>query len=259
MKTRLSKALAFLMMAVAIRGYSQTDAFSRAETTVPELSGLTISECVKVLNFKTEYQISLELREYDPQAQYRLDLVGLRNLPIGTVLSNLLSQTGDYVFVKANGSVNVIPRRGPGDTQSVFDSVLTGYEVKAQNLVGAFEPLCQKRPQIALVFPVIVAIDSKPHWIADQKADTRAGPSFSLTLHDTTVRGVINEIARKSEDSFWIAQPSPEVPPKWQWVSVFRRDYGKYVLWEHDPGLHKQFEQITREQAQEYEKTHPAK
>lgn len=236
------KSAMLLMLGFTMTGYSQTDALSRAETTVPELPGLTIVECVKVLSFKTGYQVNLELREYDPQPQYRLDLIGLQNQPIDQVLTNLLSQTGDYVFLKTNKTINVVPKNQRNSTNYVFNTILPEYDVKEQNLVGAWEPLCHKAPQLVLVFPVTVGSESSPKWIADEKTDTRAGPTFSLSLHNASVRTVLNEMASKNEDSFWIAQPSG--PPKWQWISIFRRDYGKDVLWKHDPGLREQMRQL---------------
>ena len=78
-------------------------------------------------------------------------------------------------------------------------------------------------------------------------------------MRNASVRSVLNEIARKSEDSFWIAQPSPEAPPKWQWISIFRRDYGKDALWKHDPGLREQLEKLILQKQQDYEKTHSTK
>jgi hypothetical protein len=230
---------------VASAVYSQTDALSRAETTVPELSGLTIVDCVKVLSFKTDYQVNLELRDYDyRQPQYRLDLAGLQKQPIEKVLSTLLGQTGDYVFIRTNNTINVIPKEQRNNTNSVFNAVLREYEVKEQNLAGAFEQLCHRVPTLTIRQPVSVAIDASAKWTADEKADTRAGPAFSLSVRSASARSVLNEIARKSENSFWIAQPSAEIPPKWQWVSIYRRDYGKEVLWKHDPGLHEQMRQF---------------
>jgi len=258
MTTDLLKVFAVLAMGIALNGYAQTDALSRAETTVPELTGLNIEECVMVLNCRTEYQVNLELRDYDyRQPQYRLDLVGLQKQPIEKVLSNLLTQTGDYVFVETNKTINVIPRERWNRANYIFGNTVHKYDVDDQNLVGAWVPLCQEFRELALMFPVVVAIDSSPKWLTNEKADTRAGPAFSLNLRDAAVRSVLNQIAAKSEDSFWIAQPSAEIPPKWQWISIFRRDYGKDVLWKHDPGLHEQFEKLMRKKAQEYEETHP--
>jgi hydrogenase maturation factor len=256
--THLWSLAVLLGLGLAVNVHSQTDTLSRAETTVRELSGLTIVDCVRVLSFKTDYQVNLELRDYDyRQPQYRLDLVGLQEQPIEKVLSNLLSQTGDYVFVRTGRTINVLPRERWNTTNSVFNTVLRQYEVREQNLVGAFEPLYRGCPQVALVFPVSVGIDFTPDEIARHKADTRAGPAFSLSLHDASARNVLNEIARKSEDSFWIAQPSAEIPPKWHWISIFRRDYGKDVLYKHDPGLHEQFEKLMLKKKQEYEERHP--
>lgn len=251
-------AVAFLGAALPV--HPQTDALFKAETTVPELSGLDIAECVKVFNFKTDYQINLELRENDPQPQYRLDLVSLKTRPIEQVMSNLLDQTGDYVFVETNRTINLIPKEHWKRVDYVFDSLLQEYDVKDQNLVGAFEPLYRKFPQVALVSPALVGSDSKPEWIADEKREQafQGWPSFSLKLHDVSVRTILNQIASKSKDSFWIAQPSAEIPPKWQWILMLRRDSGKDVLWKQDPGLREQMQKLMRKKMQEYEESHPA-
>jgi hypothetical protein len=180
----------------------------------------------------------------------------MTNRPIQEVVSNLLSQHGDYVFVKTNDTVNIIPKNRSSESNYVFNTVIPDYEVEDQNLVGAFEPVYRKFPQVALFFPVIAASDSKPKWIADEKADTRAGPAFSLRLRNAKLRDVLSEIARKSENSFWIAQRSIENPPKWYWIEIYRRDYGKDVLWKHDPGLREQFEKRRRQEAQQYEELH---
>jgi hypothetical protein len=252
-RTHLRNLAVLLGLGLAVDVYSQTDTLSRAETTVPELSGLTIVDCVKVLSFKTEYQVNLELRDYDyRQPQYRLDLIGLQKQPIEKVLSSLLTQTGDYVFVKTNKTINVIPKEQRNNANSVFNTVLREYEVREQNLAGAFEQLCHKAPTLTIIQPVSVAIDASVKWIADEKADTRAGPAFSVSLRDASVRGVLNEIACKSEDSFWIAQPSAEIPPKWQWVTIYHRDYGKDVLWKHDPGLRDQMQKLMKRRGVEW-------
>ena len=240
--------LVALMAAGGMRGNSQTSqlliqttAWYRAETTVPKLPGLTIVDCIMVLNCKTHYQVNLEVRDYDyREPKYELDLIALTNRPIQEVVSNLLNQNRDYVFVKTDDAINVIPKDRLDDSGYVFNAVIPNYEVSDQNLVGAFEPLYRSFPQVALFFPVMAAIDSKPKWIADEKADTRAGPKFSLRLQNAKLRDVLNRIARKSEDSFWVAQHSIENPPKWYWISIYRRDYGVKVLWEHDPGLREQ-------------------
>jgi flavin-binding protein dodecin len=262
MKTYLLKVFAVLAMGTAVNGHAQTDALSRAETTVPELSDLNIQECVMVLNLKTEYQVNLEIRDYDyRQPQYRLDLVGLKTRPIEQVLSNLLVQTGDYVFVETNKTVNLVPKERWKKGDYVFDSVLQEYDVDDQNLVGAFEQLYRQYPQVALVFPAQVASDSKPEWIAEEKREQtfQGWAPFSLKLRAASVRTILDQIVGKTQDSFWVAQPSAEIPPKWQWISIFRRDYGKDVLWKHDPGLREQFEKLMHKKMQQYEDSHPAK
>jgi hypothetical protein len=242
---------------VSPRFLSETTTLFRAETTVPEIDGLDIGECVKVLNLKTDYQINLEARENEQKAQYRMDLAALRTQRIEQVLSNLLIETGDYVFVETNKTINLIPR-DQQDRVAILDAVLPEYDVKQQSLIGAFEPLYRKYPQIALAFPVTVGSDSTPAQVAFMERSLLGGPPFSLKLRNASVRTILNEIASRSQNSFWIEGHSAGIPPKWAWISIFRRDYGKDVLYKHDPGLHEQFEQLMRKKMQDYEKTHPA-
>jgi hypothetical protein len=240
------------------RFLAETTTLFRAETTVPELKGLDIGECVKVLNFKTNYQINLEARESEHKTQYALDLVALRTQPIEQVLSNLLNQTDDYGFVETNKTINIIPREQQGKT-NLLDTVLPEYDVKQQSLVGAFEPLYQRLPEIALISPALIGSESKPEWVEDQKREMafQGWPAFSLDLRAATVRIILNEIARESGNSFWISGPSSGNPPKWLWISILRRDYAKEILYKHDPGLHEQFEELMRKKKQDLERTHP--
>ena len=145
MKISLLKAIVLLALGIAMNSYAQTDTLSRAETTVPELSGLNIEECVMVLNLKTEYQVNLETHDYDySRPKYRLDLIGLQKQPIEQVLTTLLDQTGDYVFLKTNRVINLIPKDQKSNAKYVFNTILRKYDVNQQNLVGAWEIFSHK-------------------------------------------------------------------------------------------------------------------
>src|ERR1700679_553438 len=141
MKACLYKAFitVVLFAGVVFSVRPQTGALFTAETTVSELTGLTLAECVMVLNYKMDYQVNLEAQELDPSSVYRLDLVGLQKQSIDEVMTNLLSQTGDYVFLRAGKTINVIPKEQRNDQNYVFNSILHDYKVEGQNLVGAWE------------------------------------------------------------------------------------------------------------------------
>jgi hypothetical protein len=242
-------AVGLMLASTAYCEIVETQDLLKAETAAPELSGLSIIECVQVLNLRTHYQVNLETRQWDPPPQYRLDLVGLQKQSIEQVLTNLLNQTGDYVFVKTNRVINVIPKNQLPDTNYVFNAVLQNYDVKEQNLVGAFEPLYRRFPQLEVHLPIDAGSGYTAKWIADEKAQAKAGPAFSLSLHDASVRAVLNEIARACNCEVydhWVSEPSTESPPKRYLIFFYRNDEGKNVLWKHDPGLHEQMKQFQK-------------
>jgi hypothetical protein len=247
-----------LSYASVTRGQAEafpTDSFLKAEATVPDLSGLTIQECVKVMNLKTDYQINLELLSFDPQGRYRLDLVGLRGQSIEQVLTNLLGQTGEYGYLKTGKTINLVPR-DQRRRHSVFDVVMGEYLVTTQGVVDAFLPLCRTARQLALAYPPIsVGCDESEESLAIERRNAWQWPTVSISLQNASIRTCLNTLAAQLGGLYWVAQPSAETSPEWYWVSMFRKDDGKQVLWDHDPTLRKQMEKWLNDAVKEYERS----
>ncbi len=249
-------ALSYASVTRGQAGAFPTDSFLKAEATVPELSCLTIQECVKVINLKTDYRINLELRDYHAQTKYRLDLVGLKKQSIEQVLTNLLGQTHEYSYLRTGKTINIVPRDQSDDTSYVFNLQVNAYQVETQSVVDAFLPLCRAAPQLALAYPPIsVGCDESEESLAIERQNAWQWPAVTISLRNASIRTCLNTLTAQLGDLYWISQPSAETPPKWYWVSMFRKDYGKQVLWDHDPTLRKLMEKWLKDAVQEYEQS----
>jgi hypothetical protein len=256
-------ASALLLLALshasATRGQAEafpTDSFLKAEATVRELSGLTMAECVKVINLKTDYQINLETLGFDSQGRYRLDLIGLQREPIDQILTNLLGQTEEYLYLKTGKTINIVPRNQCADTNSVFNRLVAEYQVTTQNVVDAFLPLCQSAPQLIFRFlHISVDCNESEEWLEDNRRIARQWPSASISLRNVSLRTCLNTFADEFGDLYWISRPSAETTPQWYWVWMFRRDDGKQVLWDHDSTLREQMEKWLNDAVKEYERS----
>lgn len=219
------------------------------------LSGMTIQECVHVLNYQTKLQVNLELARERKDPRYSLDLTQLTSTSTVAAVEAVIKQGDDYTMIASSNVVNIVPKSRLHNAKYPLDLIVGHFATTNADLVTTFELLVNQRTNLAVDHPFLCAGGVTTRFVDDVHRKQVGGEAQSMELEPASLRSIFNQITGMRK-MYWIATPSErsKQAPNMLGLELYsvQEAVGSSVIWDHDPILKEKLRKHEEEQEKLY-------
>jgi len=251
--------------------------------TITKIEGLTVLECVHVLNEYTRFRINCETKsrftplDHPPAKDAKLEDVGLagcagaetmmvlvanqrrnysldldsldKETPFDTVAA-VVQQDPEYLVTRNEDSINVAWKKLPTGPDYVLNRTVPQFVVENGDLLDVSKRL--RDFGLNMHHPFIMS-GTNEEFVLDYERQQCGGKKMSLHLENQSIRDVLNEVAASQSNMYWTA----EYTTNGVTVSFYSdaEHAGRQIAQRHDPAIQERIRQAAERYEREWEQS----
>lgn len=241
---------------------------NRFGITTNKMEGLTILECIHILNEYTSFKINCEIPsrfappdkhvehppvEYDQVAMcgcnetvvypsinlahdHNIDLDVVDKTSSFATVSAVFQQDPDFSIARNGDLISVVWKKLPRGQDYVLNKTIPSFSINNGDLLEIFRQLIHIVPTIDVYHPFRI-VNTNELFITTAGRQQCGGRRVSLSLTNSTVREILNEIATVQSNMYWTAEYSVFEGTNRVMISFYATSEhaGSQVLVSYDP------------------------